>query len=286
MLFRSLDAGTRVGRYLLQDVLGHFSKSLGDFSNVGSNVLASLLVVIGWGYFLIQGVRDPLGGINSLWPLFGIANQLLASIALCLCTTVILKIHLAPKTDLSPKKQRPAFALITFIPLVWLLSVTMTAGYQKIFDPSPKIGFLASVKKLDAEFPALKDTAALTNRVLRFNNYLDAIVVGAFLVLVAMVFILSLREWILLLARKRPAELKETPPAWLPDYAVTEGRPTHFAGYATLAFALCKELSGEAEIDRAKAPECACTIRQEQPDKGKIYVEVTESRYKSIRRCC
>src|SRR5205085_1425107 len=133
-ILTTLDAGTRVGRYLLQDVLGNIWKPLGQTKSFGPNVLASLLMVGGWGYFLIQGVRDPLGGINSLWPLFGIANQMLAAIALCLVTTVILKMHLAPATELSPKVRRPAYALITFIPLLWLLAVTMTAGYEKIFD--------------------------------------------------------------------------------------------------------------------------------------------------------
>src|SRR5439155_16671467 len=119
------------------------------------NVFASGLIVVGWGYFLIQGVRDPLGGINSLWPLFGIANQLLASIALCLATTVILKMALngapnsrsvqtadpkhAPLESGAPRRS-PALALVTLIPLVWLLSVTTTAGVQKIFHSDPRIG--------------------------------------------------------------------------------------------------------------------------------------------------
>src|SRR2546427_1244665 len=141
-ILTTLDAGTRVGRYLLQDVLGNVWKPLGNTRVFGPNVLASLLVVSAWGYFLIQGVRDPDGGVKALWPLFGIANQLLASIALCLGTTIILKMSL--RTDeskvQSPKSKvrQPALALVTLIPLVWLLAVTMTAGMQKIFHSDPR----------------------------------------------------------------------------------------------------------------------------------------------------
>jgi carbon starvation protein len=127
-ILTTLDAGTRVGRYVLQDVLGGIWKPLGDTRRLSANVLASVLMVAGWGYFLIQGVRDPLGGINSLWPLFGIANQLLASIALCLATTVILKMQLDSGREQSAgsgapyaTRKRPALALITLVPLVWLL---------------------------------------------------------------------------------------------------------------------------------------------------------------------
>src|SRR5256712_12102220 len=126
-----IDAGTRVGRFMLQDLLGHMHPALGRTSWMPGVYATSAAVVAGWGYFLVQGVRDPLGGINSLWPLFGIANQLLAAIALCLATTVILKMQLAPSEaniEATPalRLRHPAFAFVTLIPLTWLLTVTLT----------------------------------------------------------------------------------------------------------------------------------------------------------------
>ena len=122
-ILTTLDAGTRVGRYLIQDALGHVWKPLGDPGNLGANILASALIVAGWGYFLISGVHDPEGGTRALWPIFGIANQLLASIALCLATTILLKMQLT-------RQRRPAVALVTLLPLAWLLTVTTTAAVQ------------------------------------------------------------------------------------------------------------------------------------------------------------
>src|SRR5207245_7071147 len=161
----TLDAGTRVGRYLLQDVLGNIWKPLGETKRLSANVLASVLMVTAWGYFLSQGVRDPLGGINSLWPLFGIANQMLAAIALCLGTTILLKMGLAtaqPEVQSTKSKVgRPALAFITLVPLVWLLAVTMTAGVQKIFHSDPRIGFLAQAKVLHEKIPALEQALSV-----------------------------------------------------------------------------------------------------------------------------
>ena len=304
-ILTTLDAGTRVGRYLLQDVLGNVWKPLGDTRSMGANVLASLLVVIGWGYFLIHGVRDPLGGINSLWPLFGIANQLLAAIALCLGTTIILKMQLGPRPDGS--KGKPAYALVTFLPLVWLLVVTVTAGMQKIFSADPRIGFLSLARDLQVRIPNLEqaleaarsagdqvliataEKAVQNNKVLLFNQYLDAAVAGVFLVLVAILAVLCLMEWYRLLARRRSADLQESAPVWLPDYAVVEGRPFRWFGIFALFAALMRELSGEAELERTEKHVCEAPLNPGSPEaesRGDRYGQMLDKRYKSIRRCC
>jgi carbon starvation protein len=293
-ILTTLDAGTRVGRYILQDGLGHLWKPLGNTKNFGANFLASLLMVVGWGYFLIQGVRDPLGGINSLWPLFGIANQMLAAIGLCLATTILLKMNLLPGV----KTGRPALALITLIPLVWLLAVTFTAGVQKIWHPDPRIGFLAQAKSLDDKinFPGstaqsvdpkwLAEKAAQIPvwKTLRHNNLLDAGVAGMFLMLVSIIIVISLREWFLLLSKSKPAVLHETEPVWLPDYAVKETGPNlrSAAGAAAIALGLAKELSGETHFERARQTVCACEHHSDQ----KVFAKVTDEKFKGVRRCC
>ncbi len=316
-ILTTVDAGTRVGRYVLQDFLGHLWKPLGDTRNLRSNLVASGLMVAGWGYFLIQGVRDPLGGINSLWPLFGIANQMLAAIALCLATTIILKMQLgAPASGTAriekhagsepgAPKRLPTLALITLVPLVWLVAVTFTAGVEKIFHPDPRIGFLAQAQMLADKTPALQkaldnanavgDATAIdaaqkalhANPTLRFNNLLDAAVAGIFLALVTAIVLLSLREWFLLLSRRKPAVLHETEPVWLPDYAVVEGgrKFSGAAGTAALALALAKEWSGESHLERAHQQAqavCKCHSANAQ----QVYVEATEQRFNGVRRCC
>jgi carbon starvation protein len=196
-----IDAGTRVGRFMLQDLLGHMNKKLGSTGWMPGVVLTSLVVVAAWGYFLYQGVIDPLGGINSLWPLFGISNQLLSAIALCVGTTVLIKMHGAK------------YMWITAGPLVWLVTVTFTAGLEKIFSPQPRIGFLSHVSALQAALASGKIAAgkiAETQAVI-FNERLDAVVCAVFLLLVAIVLLDSLRVWWGLLRGTKAAVTSEAP---------------------------------------------------------------------------
>ena len=316
-ILTTIDAGTRVGRYLLQDALGHLWQPLRQTGHFGANLLASCGMVLGWGFFLIMGVRDPEGGVKALWPIFGISNQMLAGIALCLATTIILKLSLQGGDGEAKPPRSPAIALITLLPLVWLLSVTFTAGAQKIGHSKPGIGFLAANRVLQQQVPKLQaaltaaraggDEAAIAkaskdlhlNRVKRFNNTVDTAVTGLFMVLVAAIVVLSVREWLLLLGRRKPAVLCETEAVWLPDYAVSESRPLGAAGVAALVVALTKELSGEAELERAGQAASLCECRHDgasgladqqgiQPRKisVQVYLEVAEKRFKGIKRCC
>jgi carbon starvation protein len=196
-----VDAGTRVGRFMLQDLLGHVWAPLGRTSWMPGVIGFSAAIVAGWGYFLCQGVRDPLGGINSLWPLFGIANQLLAAIALCVATTILIKMHGA------------RYLWITAIPLGWLLLVTYTAAWEKIFSAAPALGFLAQADKLEAALRtgAMAAAKAAETRALIFNARLDAALCGIFLVLVTTIVVDSIRVWIAILRGTREAQVREAP---------------------------------------------------------------------------
>jgi carbon starvation protein len=193
-----IDAGTRVGRFMLQDLAGHAIPALGRTAWKPGILLTSAAIVGAWGYFLVQGVRDPLGGINSLWPLFGIANQLLAAIALCVATTILLKMHGAK------------YMWVTCVPLVWLVLVTFAAAWQKIFSPTPAIGFLAQASRLEAALAAGGAANAAT-RTLIFNARLDATVCGVLLVLVTVILADSLRVWYGILRGTRPVRVVEAP---------------------------------------------------------------------------
>ncbi len=196
-ILTTIDAGTRVGRFLVQDLLAWIWKPLGNVRSAGAGAFATLLFVGAWGWFLYQGVIDPLGGINSLWPIFGIANQLLAVIALALGTTVLIKMG------------RARYVWVTLVPLGWLLAVTMTAGLMKIFSPAP-LGFLSIAEGLEAKIAAGGTAAELRTWTAQlWNNRIDAVVTGAFLVLVTIVVVASARLWLQLLSGRRRSELRE-----------------------------------------------------------------------------
>jgi carbon starvation protein len=196
-----LDAGTRVGRFMVQELLGHIWKPLGRTGWYPSIVLTSGLIVGAWGYFLYNGVRDPLGGINSLWPLFGIANQLLATVALVVATTILLKM------------SRLRWVWVTLVPMAWLVTVTMNAAWQKIFHASPAIGFLAAAQRLSEQLAAegLSAKQVADMQQLIFNNQLNAVTAGVFASLVLLLLFEAIWEWWRILSGRKQALLHESP---------------------------------------------------------------------------
>ena len=192
-ILTTVDAGTRVGRFMIQELGGHLWRPFGRTSWYPSILVSSALIVAGWGYFLYQGVVDPLGGINSLWPLFGIANQLLAAVALCVGTTILIKM----------RKQR--YAWTTAVPLLWLVIVTLTAGWQKVFAEDPRLGFLSHAR-LVAKGAGNPNAARLI-----FNDRLDAALALVFMAVVVVVIAASAREWWLVLSKRKAAVVNEAP---------------------------------------------------------------------------
>ena len=195
-ILTTIDAGTRVGRFLLQDLLGQVWRPLGNTRAWGPNLFASVLLVSAWGWFLYQGVIDPLGGINSLWPLFGLANQLLSVIALCLGTTLLIKMGKA------------RYVWTTLLPLVFMVSVTFSAGYLKVFSPDPKIGFLSGARMMDERVVVAPMNVDFVRQATIWR--IDALVAIAFLVLVLLIIGGCAWQWWRLLRGTKPAVLHES----------------------------------------------------------------------------
>jgi carbon starvation protein len=207
-----LDGGTRVGRFMVQEFGGRIWKPFARTSWLPGIFMSSAIVVGAWGFFLYQGVVDPLGGINSLWPLFGISNQLLAAVALVVATTILLKMG------------RTRWIWVTLVPTAWLITVTMTASYQKIFDANPRIGFLSYAKALAAQIAAGEIPAAkvVETQRLIFNQRLDAGVTAVLAVMVVVLIVEAIVQWYSILSRRREPVLHESPyvaTQWAPDFS-------------------------------------------------------------------
>jgi carbon starvation protein len=207
-----LDAGTRVGRFMVQELGGRVWKPFARTGWMPGILLSSAIIVGMWGYFLYQGVVDPLGGINSLWPLFGISNQLLAAVALVVATTILLKMG------------RTRWIWVTLLPMTWLVIITMTASYQKIFDANPRIGFLAYANALASQLAAGKIPAArlVDTQRLIFNQRLDAAVTAVLALMVIVLIVEALVQWYAILSSRRASVLHESPyvqSQWAENYS-------------------------------------------------------------------
>jgi len=198
-ILTAIDAGTRVGRFLLQDLLGNVWRPFGNTRSWSANFLASVLLVAAWGWFLYQGVIDPLGGINSLWPLFGLANQLLSVVALCLGTTLLIKM------------QKAKYLFVTLVPLCFMCAVTFSAGYLKIFSVDPKLGFLTGAQSLTEQAAALADPNKAAELIRQASVWrFDALVAASFLVLVLLIVLGSSIQWWQLVRGTKPVVLRES----------------------------------------------------------------------------
>jgi carbon starvation protein len=201
-ILTTIDAGTRVGRFMIQELLGLVAPALKQTESWTANLVATALCVTGWGYFLYQGVVDPLGGINTLWPLFGIANQMLAAIALTFATVTLIKM------------KRERYIWVTLLPTAWLVICTVTAGLQKIFSEKPGIGFLAHAKKFGTDFAAGKITAPAKTlddmqRVI-FNDYVDVTLASMFTFVVLAMVVFGIRSALAASKANQPTAM-ETP---------------------------------------------------------------------------
>ncbi|MEO5341649.1 MAG: carbon starvation protein A [Magnetococcus sp. MYC-9] len=205
-ILTAVDAGTRAGRFMLQDLLGFFHAPLRNTASLSANLLATLLCVGAWGYFLYQGVTDPLGGINTLWPLFGIANQMLATVALILATVVLFKM------------KKEAYAWVTVLPMSWLLVTTFTAAGQKLFHDNVRIGFLAHAAKFRTALetgtllPPAKSMEQMEQ--ILFNDRVDALLALFFMGVVLVILGYGVRAcWVALASRQVTARESLAHPA-------------------------------------------------------------------------
>jgi len=210
-ILTTIDAGTRVGRFMVQDMLGNVFPKMKQIDWLPGNLIGSAVITVAWGYFLYQGVVDPLGGIKTLWPLFGIANQMLAAIAFVVGTTIIIKMGKA------------RYAWVTLIPMAWLSTATLYAAWQKLFSPDAKIGFLSHAAKFQAaldagQLPAGVKTVEAAKKMI-FNDYVDAVVCGIFMVITVAIILDGIRLWVSI-ARGRKYQLQEAP------YVESKGDPT------------------------------------------------------------
>jgi len=211
-ILTTLDAGTRVGRFMLQDLPKHVWAPIGRVSWYPAVVISSGVFVMMWGYFLYQGVLDPLGGINSLWPLFGISNQLLAAVALCVGTTVIIKMGKA------------RYAWVTMLPLAWLAIVTLTGGWIKIFSDNARLGFLSHAHLFEGMVsagtvpPGVASVEAARRMI--FNDYLDAAVAGFFMISVVVIIVASAHEWFSVLSGRKRAITTEVEYSHTRDFVI------------------------------------------------------------------
>jgi carbon starvation protein len=198
-ILTTIDAGTRVGRFLLQDLLGNVWRPLGNTQSWSANFLTSVVLVAAWGWFLYQGVVDPLGGVNTLWPLFGLANQLLSVIALCLCTTILIKM------------QKTRYLFITLAPLCFMCAVTFSAGYLKIFSADPRLGFLSGAQSLAQQAAAIVDPTKAAELLRQAHVWqFDAIVAGFFMLFVFLIVGGSAAQWWQLIRGMKPVVLRES----------------------------------------------------------------------------
>ena len=200
-ILTTLDAGTRVARFMLQDMIGNVYKPLGRTSWYPGVILTSALVVAAWGYFLYMGTIDPLGGINSLWPLFGISNQMLAAIALCVATTILIK------------SGKARYAWTTAVPLVWLVIITSWAALEKLFSAELRIGLIAHANDLSDKIAAgsiASDKIAQTQQII-FNDQINAVLTMIFLMTTWIVVLNTVHVSYRVLSGRTHPPLSESP---------------------------------------------------------------------------